>query len=130
MMKNKLIYVELKTRGGNGPAWIGTANTSKSGTTIYFDGKAFKSSKGQGIGGNYYELETGQDYWISCIKKNSEDRHHTGSGTIWIDREAIPAYLTETGRAQLPKNLIPADLAPAKQTEHQASLENRQLDKP
>ena len=38
---------------------------SKSGKTIYFDGKAFQSLNGTGIKGNYFDIETGDEYWIS-----------------------------------------------------------------
>ena len=51
--KRKLMYVELKSGfNHDGPAWIGFAGSSKSGATIYFDGKSFKSLKGTGISAN------------------------------------------------------------------------------
>jgi hypothetical protein len=70
-MKEKIMYIELKSGyEDNGPAWIGKVYYSKSGKTIYFSGKAFQSLKGSGIGGNYFDIETSEHYWISGIKKN------------------------------------------------------------
>lgn len=69
-MKNRLIYVELKSGHGDiGPAWIGLAATSKTGVTIYSNGKAFKRINRGGIEGNYCDIETGDEYWISGIKR-------------------------------------------------------------
>lgn len=127
-MKNRLVYVELKSGySDNGPAWIGRAGASKSGATVYFNGQAFKSLKGSGMGANYFDVETGDEYWISGIKKNNQDRHWAGGGKIEIDREVIQDYLKETGRDGLPSNLVPADLAPSKPD---AELLEREHDRP
>ena len=124
-MKNRLIYVEQKSgHSDNGPAWIGIAGASKTGATIYSNGKAFKSLKGSGIGANFFDIETGDEYWISGIKKNNRDRHWAGSGNVAIDRLAIDAYLAETGFKSLPSNLVPADLLPAKQQSLHRKLEH------
>lgn len=125
-MKNKLIYVELKSGGADcGLAWIGIAGASKTGATIYSNGKAFKSLKGSGIGANYFDIETGAEYWISGIKKNNQDRHWAGGGDILIDKLAVQYYLKETGFASLPSNLIISTLEPAKQQSNHANLEHR-----
>ena len=127
-MTNRLVYVELKSgHSGNGPAWIDIATTSKSGATIYSNGKAFKSLKGSGTGSNYFDIQTGDEYWISGIKKNNQDRHWAGGGAIAIDHAAIEAYLSETGQSSLPRNLIPSDLEPSKQQRQHRELENRSL---
>ena len=93
-MKNRLIYVEQKSGGDDcGVAWIGIAGASKTGATIYSNGKAFKSLKGSGIGANYFEIESGAEYWVSGIKKNNQDRHWAGGGDILIDKSVIKTYL-------------------------------------
>lgn len=62
-MRTELKYIELKSGfSDNGPAWIGLVSFSKSGKTIYFNGKAFQSLNGRGIGGNYFDLESGDEY--------------------------------------------------------------------
>jgi hypothetical protein len=73
-MQTKIMYIELKTGySDNGPAWIGRGAFSKSGKTIYFNNKGFK--RYQGIFSNYRDIETGENYWISGVKKNGDDRH-------------------------------------------------------
>ena len=126
MMKNRLIYVELKTGyGDSGPAWIGIAGASKTGSTIYFNGMAFRSLKGSGIGGNYFNIETGDEYWISGIKKNNKDRHWAGGGEILIDKLAVKAYLKETEFHSLPNNIKTTTLEPASQQSEHETLEHR-----
>jgi hypothetical protein len=127
-MKSKLIYVELKSGyGDDGPAWIGKAEFSKSGRTIYFNGKAFKSLKGNGISGNYYDLETDDEYWISGIKKNGEDRHWAGSGKVMIDESVIEEYLELTGNSKLDKKQF--EITTLQQTDKSrfADLENEKM---
>lgn len=127
-MKNRLIYVEQKSGVDSGLAWIGIAGASKTGATIYSNGMAFKSLKGTGISANYFDIETGEEYWISGIKKNNQDRHWACGGDIYIDRAAIKPYLNETGFGYLPANLMPTNLEPAKQNDNHASLEHRSLE--
>lgn len=105
-MKGSIIYVELKSGcGDRGPAWIGRAAGSKSGKTIYFNGKAFKSCKGRGIGANYFDMETGEEYWISRVKRNQQDRHWAGGGKIFVDRSVLADYLITVGATKLDPHL-------------------------
>jgi hypothetical protein len=39
------------------------------------------------------DIETGDEYWISGVKQNGEDRHWAGTGKIQIDRKVIDEYL-------------------------------------
>jgi hypothetical protein len=96
-----LRYVELKTGyNDSGPAWIGYVSMSRSGRTVYFNGKAFKRST-RAASGNYYDIETGDEYWISGIKKRGGDRHWAGSGKITIEASAVDEYLSITGAKKL-----------------------------
>lgn len=92
-MKSKIMYIENKSFGHNGPAWIGFVEFSKSGQTIYFNGKALKKLKNTGISGNHFDIETGEEYWVSGVKKNGQNRHWCGGGKIMIDKNSIDAYL-------------------------------------
>lgn len=104
-MKSTLKYIELKTGfSDNGPAWIGIPEYSKSGNTVYFNGKALKSQNGTGIEGNYYDLETRDEYWISGIKKNGADRHDAGGGKVMIDKNVVDLYLSQVHFNTLNKN--------------------------
>lgn len=93
-MKPKIMYIELKSGySDNGPACIGKVEFSKSGQTIYFDNKAIKKLKTPGIGANHFDIVTGDEYWVSGVKKNGTDRHWAGGGKIMIDRKSIDDYL-------------------------------------
>lgn len=95
-----LRYIELKTGyHDDGPAWIGKVKVSKTGKTVYFNNHAFQRYNG-GVG-NYIDVETGDIYWISGVKKNGNDRHWAGRGKIIIDRKVIEAYLLETDASSL-----------------------------
>lgn len=89
-MKSEIKYIELKSGyTDDGPAWIGKLEFSKSGKTIYFNGRAFKGN-GHGL---CSDIETHEVYWISGIKKNGQDRHWAGRGKIMIDRTIVEEYL-------------------------------------
>ncbi len=84
-MKESIRYIELKSGfSDNGPAWIAKIKFSKSGQTVYFNGMALKKLKRPGIAGNYYDIETGEEYWISGVKINGQDRHWAGGGKIFV----------------------------------------------
>jgi len=92
------MYIELKSgQGDRGPARIGRVTFSKTGTTIYYKEKSFQRIKGGGISGNYFDVETNEEYWISGVKKNGEDRHWAGSGNVEIDEDVKEEYLVFVG---------------------------------
>lgn len=93
-MKTKIMYIENKSSGGHhGLAWIGFVEFSKSGQTVYFNNKALKKLKNPGTWGNHFDIETGEEYWISGVKKNGQDRHWCGSGKIMLDKNSMNEYL-------------------------------------
>lgn len=104
-MINDLMYIELKTGySDDDPAWIGYVKTSKSKKTIYFNDHAFqKNSDGYS---NYIDVETGEGYWISGLKKKESNRHWAGHGKIMIDQRAVDEYLSLIGEKELPLNLF------------------------
>jgi hypothetical protein len=95
-MKPKIMYIENKSEGHSGSAWIGFVEFSKSGQTVYFDNKALKKLKTTGISGNHYDIETGEEYWVSGVKKNGEDRHKYGGGKVMLDKNSVEEYLKFT----------------------------------
>ena len=104
-MRTEIKYLELKSGfSDNGPAWIGLVSFSKSGKTIYFDGKAFQSLNGNGINGNYFDIENGDEYWISGVKKDMTDRHKFGSGKILVEKRILSEYLKLINKSELPKS--------------------------
>ena len=104
-MINNLMYIELKTGySDDGPAWIGYVRTSKSKKTVYFNDRAFQKIIGNYS--NYIDIENGDEYWISGIKKAESNRHWAGHGKIKIDRRAVTEYLSLIGEEKLPLNLF------------------------
>lgn len=96
-----LRYIELKSGyDDNGPAWIGRVKLSRSGQTIYFNGKAFKRVER----GTYIDLETRELYWISGVKKRGTNRHWAGSGRITIEAAAVAEYLELVGESELDRS--------------------------
>lgn len=86
------MYVELSTGANhNGPAWICYVSLSKSKRTKYFNGKALKQYSG--THSNHYDFETGEEYWLSGIKKKGTNRHWAGKGKIQVDESAVEEFL-------------------------------------
>ena len=91
--KSRIMYLEKKEGGQTGPAWIGRVSFSKTGQTLYYRGRSFQSSKGTGIEGNYHDVETGEEWWISGPKRRGGDRLW-GNSEIEIDEDVREEYWT------------------------------------
>lgn len=92
------MYIERKVGGDDtGPARIGRVLLSKTGRTLYYGGKIFQSLKGAGVSGNYVDVETGAEYWISGCKKDGTDRHRFArqGDPVEIDDDVRVQYWTE-----------------------------------
>lgn len=99
------MYIEDKaSQNGRGEAWIGKVEFSKTGQTVYFNNHAYKKMESGGVSGNYYDLETGDEYWISGVKKNGQDRHWAGGGKVNIEDQIIEEYLTIVNIKELDKS--------------------------
>ena len=125
ILKSDIMYIELKTGyHDNGPAWIGRVEYSKTRQTIYFNNKAFK--KGSLCSGNYFDIETGESYWISGVKKEGQDRHWAGSGKIMIETNIINEYLEITEQKSLDESkYIRVDIPCRYPVERINEIENR-----
>jgi hypothetical protein len=44
------------------------------------------------------DVKTGEEYWVSGVKKNGEDRHWAGKGPVHVDADAREEYERITGR--------------------------------
>ena len=123
---SKLRYIELKSGfQNNGPAWVGRVSLSRSRTTVYFNGRAFKKTKGGGVSGNYFDIESGEEYWVSGIKRNGEDRHWAGSGRILIEASAVEEYLAlrnlqalDLTRYEITESVVQTDIAKFREIEN------------
>lgn len=86
------MYIESKAGGLTGPARIGRVTYSKSGATIYYAGLAFQSLKGYGFKANYFELESGDYYWISGPRKDGRDSLYATHVAPVVDADVHEEY--------------------------------------
>lgn len=93
------MYIENKSAenatvpGLVGVARIGRVTFSKTGRTVYYSGKSFRSLKGRGFKANFYDVESGEEYWISGPKKNGADGLY-GPRPTPIDPDVREEYWT------------------------------------
>ena len=97
-MKSRIMYIEDKSGGLIGPARIGRVTFSKTGRTIYYRGRSFQSLKGLGFKANYYDVETGDHFWISGPKRDGGDALYGGSAPIEIDDDVREEYWRDIRR--------------------------------
>jgi hypothetical protein len=88
------MYIEDKSGGLEGDARIGRVYFSKSGKTLYYRGRKFRSLKGNGFKSNYYEVGPGDKYWISGPRKDRQDRLYVGNLRVEIDEDVREEYLS------------------------------------
>jgi hypothetical protein len=93
-MKTRIMYIEDKSEGLSGPARIGQVMFSKSGKTLYYRGRAFRSLKGKGFKANYFDIKTGAEFWISGCRKDGADRLYGERVGIEIDDDVREEYWT------------------------------------
>jgi hypothetical protein len=86
------MYIEFKGDGLSGLARIGRVKFSKTGKTIYYAGRKLQSLKGSGFKSNYFDVETGDEYWVSGCKKRGGDRLY--GGLVEIDDDVREEYWT------------------------------------
>lgn len=94
-MKSRIMYIECKASGLIGPARIGRVTYSKTGRTIYYQDKAFRSLNGRGFKANFYEVATGEEYWISGCKKEGSNRLYGERIPVEIDEDVRAEYWTK-----------------------------------
>lgn len=88
-MKPEIMFIEDK-EDLRGSGRIGLVHFSKTGKTLYYDKKEFQSLKGYGYKSNYYDVETGVEYWISRPRKDGNDLLYPG--LVQIDDEIREEY--------------------------------------
>lgn len=84
-----VMYIEEKP-GLAGLARIGRVRFSQSRRTVYYRGRKLQSLNGSGYKANYFNIETGLEYWISGCKKKGNDTLYPG--IIEIDEDAREEY--------------------------------------
>jgi hypothetical protein len=93
MPKTRVMYIEDKSGALNGSARIGRVTFSKSGKSVSYGGRTFQSLKGAGSKANYFDVETGEQLWISGPRKDGKDRLHPESAMpVEIDADVAEEY--------------------------------------
>jgi hypothetical protein len=85
----RIMYIEYKGDGLAGTARIGRMRFSKTGSTLYYGKQEFRSLKGD-YKANYYDVASGERYWISGCKRKGDDRLYPGE--IEIDEDVRAEY--------------------------------------
>ena len=89
----RVMYVENKDGDIDGAvARIGWVEFSKSGRTVYYRGRSLKRAKGGGIRGNHIDESTGDEYWVSGVKKEGSNVHWAESVKFVVDDDAAEEY--------------------------------------
>ena len=86
------MYIESKAGGLTGPARIGRVTFSKTGATIYYQGKAFQSLRVSGFKSNYFDVETGEPYWISGRRKDGQNSLYATHLGPTVDDDVVDEY--------------------------------------
>ncbi len=95
------MYVELKTDGLRGIGRIVRVEFSKSGKTIYYDGRTLAETKGVPLKANYFDEDSLEDFWVSSPKRDGNDSLF--AAIIEIDADVREEYWTEIRRT--PENI-------------------------
>lgn len=98
------MYIENKSaqppgqRGVQGPARIGRVIFSKSLKSLSYRGRTLQRTKG-GHKYNYFDVETGELYWVSGPKRNGADGLY-GPRPTPIDEDAREEYWVKIRKQQ------------------------------
>lgn len=101
-MKSRVMHIEAKKGGLTGPARIGRVAFSKSGATLYYAGRSFQSLKGRGFKANYFDVESGEPYWISGPRRDGRDSLHATNVSTAIDEDVRDEYWSRIRRLPVP----------------------------
>ncbi len=92
----RIMYIENKASSLNGPARIVRVTFSKSGRSLTYGERTFQSKNGSGFKANYFDVETGEDYWISGPHKDGRDRLYPESTQpVEVDDDVAAEYWTK-----------------------------------
>lgn len=91
--ERRVMYLENKDGLLEGArARIGWVSFSKSGRTVYYAGRSLAAIGGRGIRGNFRDEETGEEFWVSGVKKRGSNVHPGESASVVVDDDALEEY--------------------------------------
>ena len=92
-LKTRIMYVE---RGGGLASHrgrIGRVQLSKTGRTLYYAGVQLRSLNGGGYKTTHFDVETGEEYWVSGPRKDGNDPLYPG--VVEVDDDVRDEYWCE-----------------------------------
>lgn len=86
------MFVQLKTGHeiDKGPAWISCVRFNRTWKTAYWHGKTLRRWSGM-FDANFYDVETGEEYWLSGPHKDRADTRYSRIAPV-VDDDARDAY--------------------------------------
>src|SRR5262245_54459008 len=97
----RVMWIEYKGDGLAGPARIGWVHVKQKGKRLDYRGQSFRTLDGRGFKANYYDVATGDEYWISGCRKDGRDALYTTDAEV--DDDALVEYWVNIRR--LPENV-------------------------
>jgi hypothetical protein len=92
-LKARLMYVENKDGHIDGvAARIGWVAFSKTGKTVYYRGRELTGVGGRGIRGNFIDVATREEFWVSGVKRRGSNTHWAEKVPFEVDPDALEAY--------------------------------------
>jgi hypothetical protein len=103
--KTRIMYIEDKSGSLDGPARIGRVVFSKSGKSLtYQGGRTFQTLGGTGFKANYFDVETGEQYWISGPRRDGLDRlYPTSAKAVEVDEDVAEEYWRDIRKMPPPR---------------------------
>ena len=91
-LRRRIMYIENKRGLIDGvQSRVGWVSFSKAGQTTYYRGRTLQ--KGNGVRGNFFDVESGEEYWVSGVKRRGSNAHPAGKGVrIEVDADALDEY--------------------------------------
>ncbi len=86
----RVIWIEKKSGNLVGPAKIGWVEVKEKGKRLEYQKQIFRSLRGQGYKSNFFDMKTGDEYWISGCRKDGRDALYNTD--VEIDENALEEY--------------------------------------
>lgn len=86
------MYIENKSGSLDNAGRIGRVYFSKTGQSLYYAGRTFRSLKGNGFKANYFDVATGEHFWISGPRKHGNVRLYGGNAGVEVDPDVVEAF--------------------------------------
>ncbi len=99
-LKKRLMYLENKDGAIDGvPVRIGWMTFSRSGRSVRYRGRVPPPVGGRGLRGNYIDEASGEEFWISGVKRRGSNVHPHRPVAVRVDEDARDAYARLRGDA-------------------------------